>query len=282
MSEQAAGLKADIEYRYGEGIDLPDGTIPGEASVAAILAHRTHRAYADREIDERILNLLLASTFSTPSKSDLQQCSVIVLRDGRRRSELAALIPSMPWIADAPVFLVFCGDSRRIRRICELRGKPFANDHLDAFVNAAADAAMHLSTFINAADAMGLGTCPISVLRNHIGEVCRILELPPGVFPLAGCCLGWPVRDGYMSMRLPLELSVHEDRYDDDKFERLLDQYDKARDAKFSIPEDRQRYVDDYGTADFYGWSEDKARQVSKPEREGLGAFLRGHGFRFD
>jgi hypothetical protein len=46
----------------------------------------------------------------------------------------------MPWIADAPVFLVFCGNNRRIRQIGEWRGKPFANDHLDHFMNAAVDA----------------------------------------------------------------------------------------------------------------------------------------------
>jgi nitroreductase len=282
MNDQTAALNEFIAYRYGQDIDLPDGDLAGTDAVGAILAHRTHRAYADKPVDDATLKLLLACAFSTPSKSDLQQCSVIVVRDPSLRARLAALIPSMPWIAKAPVFTVFCGDSRRIRKICDLRGKPFANDHLDAFVNAAADAAMHLSTFINAADAVGLGTCPISVVRNHVAEVCEILELPPGVFPLAGCCLGWPARDGFISMRLPLELTVHEDRYDDAKCEDLVSGYDRARDGKFSIPKDSQKHKDDYGEAAFYGWSEDKARQVSKPERAGLGAFLRNHGFCFD
>ena len=73
-------------------------------------------------------------------------------------------------------------------------GVEFANDHLDAFLNAAADAAMHMSTFIWAAESVGLGTCPISVVRNHIDEVSRLLELPDHVFPLAGMCVGWPKR----------------------------------------------------------------------------------------
>jgi len=31
-----------------------------------------------------------------------------------------------------------------------------------------------------------------------------------------------------------------------------------------------------------YGWSEDKARQYSKPERADFGAFVRAKGFRLD
>ena len=31
--------------------------------------------------------------------------------------------------------------------------------------------------------------------------------------------------------------------------------------------------------AEPYGWSEDKARQYSVPERHNFGPFIRGHGF---
>jgi len=34
-----------------------------------------------------------------------------------------------------------------------------------------------------------------------------------------------------------------------------------------------------FGTAPFYGWSEDKARQYAIPQRTGFGAFVRAQGF---
>jgi hypothetical protein len=40
--------------------------------------------------------------------------------------------------------------------------------------------------------------------------------------------------------------------------------------------------VRDLGVAPFYGWSEDKARQYSVPERADFGAYVRGRGFRLD
>ena len=39
---------------------------------------------------------------------------------------------------------------------------------------------------------------------------------------------------------------------------------------------------DKYGTAEFYGWSEDKARQYGVPERANFGGFVRAKGFGLD
>ena len=132
---------------------------------------------------------------------------------------------------------------------------------------------------VRAAEALGLGCCPISVVRNHIEEISALLELPEYVFPLAGLCIGHPAHEGYVSLRLPLSLTVHTDVYDDAKLENEVDGYDRRRDAVYSIPPEKQRDLEHYGSAEFYGWSEDKARQVSHRERDNLRAFLEKQGF---
>lgn len=267
-----------IEDRFGLPTEAGKD-MPAEGELARILARRTHRRYTDRPIPDELLEVLLASAFSASAKSDLQQASVVLVKDRARRDAIQALIPDMPWIGKAPVFMVCCGDNRRIRRICELRGKPFANDNLDSFLNAAVDMGLVMQTFILAAEAVGLGCCPISVVRNHIEKVAEILDLPDWVFPLAGLCVGWPAQAGFISLRVPPSLTVHVDRYDDSNFVAEIDGYDRRRDARFSIPPDKQRKTEAYGQANFYGWSEDKARQVSDPERQQLRAFLEKRGF---
>ena len=270
-----------VEDRFGLALEVA-APEQGAETLRSMLARRVHRRFADRPVDERLVSLLLAAALSMPAKSDLQQVAIVRVRDAGRRRAIEALMPDMPWIAEAPVFFVFCGDSRRIRRICELRGKPFANDHLDAMLNAASDTAMVLAGMLTAAEAAGLGCCPISVVRNRIEETAGILELPGHVFPLAGLCVGWPLRPGWVSMRLPTAVTVHEDRYDDSRLEADLDGYDRRRDARFSIPPDKQRQPERFGTAAFYGWSEDKARQVAVTERAQLARFLRRQGFDLD
>jgi nitroreductase/FMN reductase [NAD(P)H] len=275
MAESLAEL---IEQRFGAPGD-EDREAPAEGAIATLLAHRTHLRYKPDPVPETLLNVLLACAFSTPSKSDLQQASVVLVKDPDKRRAIAALIPSMPWIGTAPEFMVFCGDGRRIRRICAMRGKPFANDHLEGFMNCAADAAMTLQSFVVAAEAAGLGCCPISVVRNHAEAVSGILDLPDAVFPFAGLCLGWPARAGWVSLRLPLAATVHVDRYDDSRLEEEVDAYDRRRHARHAIPESEQKLKEKHGVAEFYGWSEDKARQVSEAERAEFGAFLRRRGF---
>ena len=88
---------------------------------------------------------------------------------------IADLIPDQPFIRTAPAFLVFLANGRRLPEISRMRGKPFPNDHLDQFFNAAVDAGIVLATFLRAADAVGLGTCPISVIRDHSAKVSEML-----------------------------------------------------------------------------------------------------------
>ena len=108
-----------------------------------------------------------------------------------------------------------------------MRDVPLDNGALEGFFNATVDAALALQTCVLAAETIGLGTCPISVLRNRIGEVADILELPDKVFPVAGLCVGYPAQAGFTSMRLPLEATVHIDRYDDSSLPASVDGYDR-------------------------------------------------------
>src|SRR5437588_6919607 len=267
----------ELHARFGHDVEL-GGEVPDDAWLRRVLMRRTQRRYTDRAVPDSLVRLLLAAAFSASSKSDFQQASCLWLKDRARRDRLAALFPDMPWIGAAPVFLVFLGDSRRLERLGALRGHPQDNGALEGFFNAVIDAGLALQSCILAAETLGLGTCPISVLRNRIAEVGEILALPDKVFPAAGLCLGYPAQSGFVSMRLPLDATVHIDRYDDSGLAEAVDSYDRRRDARHSIA-DRQRAPERFGTAEFYGWSEDKARQAMTPEGEGFASWLKARGF---
>ncbi len=267
-----------IEQRFGLPTSV-GANQPAEGTIAQILDRRTHRRYTDQPIDDELLNTLLACGFSASAKSDLQQASVVVVKDAAKRKTIADLIPSMPWLAQAPTLLVFCGDNARIRRAAALRNKPFPNDNVDQFMNCAVDAGLVMQTFVLAAESVGLGCCPISELRTHIDTVTELLNLPEHVFPVVGLCVGYPSREGFTSMRLPLSLTLHVDEYDATDIEGKIDDYDHRRDARFSTPVESYREVERYGAPDFYGWSEDKTRQYCVPHRAGFLDYLKRRGF---
>jgi len=276
---QATRIEEALRHRFGKDFTV-DPSWPGLDEIERITGHRSHRAYSDRSVDEGLLDILLACALSAPSKSDLQQADVVVVREPELRAAIADLLPSMPWLREAPVFLVFCGNGRRLPQMAEWRGKPFPNDHLDAFFNAAVDATIVMTTFLRAATAVGLGCCPISVIRNHSAAMSDLLALPPRVFPLAGLTVGYPAKEEPISPRLPLSITLHRDRYSDDDLEAKLEAYDRRRADLQPIAQ--QRNVETFGTIEPYGWSEDKARQYAAVQRADFGAFIRSKGFCLD
>ncbi|KAA3624257.1 MAG: NADPH-dependent oxidoreductase [Proteobacteria bacterium] len=264
------------QARYGAA---PDFEPSDNATLRGILTRRSCREFASQPVDPDLLRTLLAAAFSAPSKSDLQQATVIRVTDPGKRARIAGLNARVGWIAHAPEFMVWCGDSRRIRRLSQWKGRAFANDHLDAFMNAAVDAAIAMQTFIVAAESVGLGCCPVSEIRDSVEALSSELSLANHVFPVAGLCVGWPATKGSTSMRLPLSVTVHENRYDDRALLEETEAYDHRRELAAPTPPDRQREVDRFGISDNYGWSEHRTRQYSRPMRTDFGAYIRKQGF---
>jgi FMN reductase [NAD(P)H] len=275
----ASAIKSALMERFGEEFTI-DPALAGLDELAKIAGHRSHRRYAPRPVDADLLRLLCACALSAPSKSDLQQCDIVVVRDTAIRRGIVATIPDMPWIEDAPVFLVFAGNGQRLPMLSRLHGKPFPNDHLDQFFNAAVDSAIVMSAFMCGAAAVGLGFCPISAIRDHTQVVSDLLHLPDRVFPIAGLCVGWPAQAGEITPRLSPRTTVIENTYDERDLAGEIDAYDRRRAAL--RPYRRQRNVERWGTSQLYGWSEDKARQYAEPTRTDFGRFIRGKGFCLD
>jgi nitroreductase/FMN reductase [NAD(P)H] len=192
------------------------------------------RRYRRDAVPEDVVRLLCATALAAPSKSDLQQATIVRLADPAKRAVVCALIPRSPWLAEAPELFIFCADGWRLRRLFARREKEFPNEHLDAFFNATVDAAITLGAFVSAAELAGLGTCPISEVRNHVAKIDRLLELPDWVVPVAGLALGYPESKEPLSARLALSATVHTNRYDRQAVERELDAYDARRGKDWS------------------------------------------------
>jgi FMN reductase [NAD(P)H] len=277
-------LGALIADRFGSDTSVAEivpSALPAASELARILARRTQRSYTDAPVPDGLIDLLLAVALSASSKSDFQQVSIVKLKDVGKRARIAAHFPAMPWIGKSPAFLVFCGDARRLERIGTLRGHPQRNGDIEAFLNASVDAALALQTFILAAEAIGLGCCPISVIRNQMQIVAEELALPDGVFPVAGLCLGYPAGRGHVGLRLPPSITVHTDTYDDSGLAAGIDNYDRRRSARHAMTREQQRDPQRFGYAAFYGWSEDKARQAAQPEGASFADYVKTRGFSF-
>jgi nitroreductase len=269
------GIFESLARRFGEDF-APLGIDQGGETLSRIADRGSARAFSDKPVDPALLRLLLGVAFSSPTKSDLQQRDVVIVDDPELRFALHDIIRHR-WLDTTPVLLVVCGNNRRQRQLHEWRQKSFANDHLDAFFNASVDAAILLANLVVAAEAVGLGACPLSQIRNDAARASSLLGLPDHVFPVAALALGWPSEKPEVTPRLPLDLTVHHNKFDDANARALVEDYDRRRNE--IQPYARQRDEAEHGRVDFYGWSEEKARHYSKPERADFGRFVRDKGF---
>lgn len=272
-------VKDALELRFGDFEGAVDAALAAHPGVQGLANRGVVRRFKPEPLAPGLLDTLCALALSSPTKSDLQQRDILIVEDPAIRARINTLLADQDWIPGAPHLLVFLGNNRRQRQVHEWRGHAFANDHLDAFFNAAVDAGIALSAFTLAAQMAGVGTCPISVIRNHAEEVSGLLGLPAHVFPVAGLGVGYPAGPAFISARLPLAATVHRDRYRETTAD-VVDAYDRRRNAIF--PYRSQRDVARFGRSDAYGWSEDKARQYAVPERADFGAFVKRRGFRLE
>lgn len=257
-----------FQARFG---DAPD--VPHEAECLGTIANRgVCRAFRADPVAPALIQTLCAAALSSPSKSDLQQRDIVIVRDAGIRQKLDQ-IAGFDWVPQAPELVVFCANNARFHACHDLAGVPMTNDHLDGFFNASVDAAIALSAFVLAAEQVGLGCCPLSVLRNQCDTVSDLLGLPDRVIPIAGLAVGWPAREATIAPRLSLAATVHVDRFNADLAEGIRE-YDDRRPSPA-----RQRLTDRFGEKDDYGWSDDKARQYADPQRADFGAHVRAKGF---
>ncbi|MEM7630030.1 MAG: nitroreductase family protein [Planctomycetota bacterium] len=203
---------------------------PNQADTDAILrllgAHRSIRSYTDDPVPEADLAAAVQAGQAAATSSAVQAYCAIRITDPARRARLAELTGPQAKVRLAPEFLVICADSRRHRLLCQRDNKPY-DQRLEGFLVAAIDAALFAQNMTVALEAMGYGTCYIGGLRNHLAEVITLLNIPEGVYPLFGLCVGKPAEQPSHRPRLPIDAVLFEGAYpaDADMLERI-DTYD--------------------------------------------------------
>ena len=180
-----------------------------------LLTRRTIRKYADREVEEQLLNRLMEEAARTQTMGNLQLYSVVVTRSKEMKLLLAPAHFNQPMVMEAPVVLTICADFNRTTRWCEERKADPGYDNLLSFLNAATDALLYTQTLCNLMDEEGLGYCYLGTTIYQPQAIIDVLQLPRLTFPIATLTVGWPAEEPPLTDRLPLESIVHNETYRD-------------------------------------------------------------------
>ena len=270
------------QNRYGKKTDQNFSKIDITPLINSIISRASVRKFSKKNISKELLTLLLTAAQSAPSKSNLQQYSIMVIQNQSLKNEISKLIGDTKWALTAPVFLLFLADIRRNIKITNHKGYNHKNNNVDTFMNGVIDSALSMQSMISASESIGLGICPISMIRNIIEEVKNLCKLPKGVFPIAGLALGWPDEKSPVSIRLPQDIVTHYNTYNEKNLMDKINQYDERVFKVAPIERNKQIHVDIYGVAKKGTWSENISRQLSVAERKDFKKWLKNHGFRLE
>jgi FMN reductase (NADPH)/FMN reductase [NAD(P)H] len=159
------------------------------------------RAYEDKPIPKEVKDEIIKSAMRAPTAGNMMLYSIIDITDQTIKDKLAETCDNQPFIAKAPLVLMFFADYQRwydYFKVCgvttslgisedEIR-KPEEGD----LMLACSDALIAAQSAVVAADALGLGSCYIGDIIENYEVHKELLGLPDYVFPISMVVFGYP------------------------------------------------------------------------------------------
>jgi nitroreductase len=238
-------------------------------TVNLLKSHRSIRKYKEKPVPEEAVLSIIECAQSASTSNFIQAYTIIRVNSAEKRKKIAALAGDQKYVAECPLFLVFCADLQRANTSCGLHGKTM-DAGCEAFIVATVDAALAAQNAMTAAESMGLGGVYIGGIRNDPAGMCEILNIPNNVYPVFGMCLGYPDDDPQKKERLPLNVIFKTDAYSDDADSEKIKEYDARINAYY-----RQR-----GSASRDDtWTLQISAMMGRLQRPHMKEFLEKRGF---
>jgi len=148
----------------------------------AIKERRSIRNFQKKDIPKEIVDKLIDALIWAPSAGNLQARKFFFVKDVKLREDIAAAALNQDFIAESPLVIVGCTDSRISSRYGE-RGE---------YLYTIQDVAVSIMGMMLVAHENGLGTVFVGAFSEE--DVFDLLKLPGNLRPVAIVPVGYPVR----------------------------------------------------------------------------------------
>ena len=194
--------------------------------VMEVLLHRKSvRAYNGREIPAEVKDEILSATLRAPTAGNMMLYSIIEVKDAGAKKTLVRTCDNQPFIATAPLVLLFLADYQRwydyfivsrVEDVCTESGIPMRKPEEGDLLLACCDAIIAAQTAVIAAESLGVGSCYIGDIMENFEEHRDLFHLPKYVFPICLVCFGYATkqqRERPLTPRFARDFIVFENRY---------------------------------------------------------------------
>ena len=185
--------------------------------IQSLKDRKSVRAYEERSIEPEKKDAIIDAALQAPSAGNMTLYTIIDVTDQHIKDCLAESCDHQPFIAKAPMVLIFCADYKRwydvfLTAVDGVR-KP---DVGDMFL-AQADAIIAAQNAVTAAESLGIGSCYIGDITEQFEYHKELLNLPEYVVPACMLCFGYPTKQQTEREKPPRFKAsdiVHENGYD--------------------------------------------------------------------
>ncbi|KRQ87550.1 NADPH-dependent oxidoreductase [Caloramator mitchellensis] len=181
-----------------------------------IKKRKSVRIFEEKEIPKEIKEEILNAAFEAPTAGAMMLYSILDITDNELKERLSILCDNQPFIAKAPMVLIFLADYQRWYDAYSLTNcsprKPGEGDILLA----CADAIIAAQNTVVAAESLGIGSCYIGDILENCEKVRKVLDLPDYVIPAAMLVYGYPTesqKNRKKPARFDKEYIAFENRY---------------------------------------------------------------------
>lgn len=187
------------------------------------------------QIPEADLRELVDAGRKAPTSGTIQMYSFVRVSNPDTRARIHDLCTrGTEQIEECSEFLLVCIDMRRVKLLHDHRGIDFSMSPLMALVESCIDAALAAEGVMVAAESREYGVCPVGNILTNLDRIAATVDLPAGVLPLFGLCIGIPRETDVRGCpRIPLDALLHEETYEDPDDE-LLEACFTAMDERYA------------------------------------------------
>ena len=159
----------------------------------ALSARKSVRVYTDEPVTEAEQNAILQAAFQAPTAGNQQLYTILNITDPALKARLADLCDHQPFIAKAPLVLVFLADCRRWLQAYKAAGiEDVRTPGVGDLLLAMADTCIAAQNAVVAAESLGIGSCYIGDVIENAEQMRETLCLPEYVAPACMLVFGRP------------------------------------------------------------------------------------------
>ena len=187
-------------------------------TIRLLMERKSVRQFVMEEMPREDIRTILEAAVQAPTAGNKSLWTAIHVTDPEKKLALSKSCDNQPFIATAPLVLVFCADYKRwfdMYKTLDLSEELRVPGEGD-FLLAAADTFIAAHASVVAADALGYGSCYIGDIIENCDIQREILGLPEYVKPVCMAVYGRPTQnqiDRKKPPRFKVEDLVHENTY---------------------------------------------------------------------